>query len=44
MNMLKDEVNIVKEIPPHLKPLDLESIGSLVCNSSFYMFMSINNI
>lgn len=25
-NILKDEVNIVKEIPSHLKPLDLESI------------------
>lgn len=33
MNILKDEVNIVKEIPSHLKPLDLESIGSLITDA-----------
>lgn len=31
VNMLKDEVNIVKELPPHLKSIDIEAIGSLVC-------------
>lgn len=29
--MLKDEVNIVKDLPSHLKSLDFETIGSLVC-------------
>ncbi|XP_052183501.1 O-fucosyltransferase 8 isoform X2 [Diospyros lotus] len=28
-NMLKDEVNLVKELPSHLKSLDFEEIGSL---------------
>lgn len=28
--MLKDEVNIIKELPPNLKLLDVEAAGSLV--------------
>lgn len=31
MDMLKDEVNIIKELPPNLKLLDVEAAGSLVC-------------
>lgn len=30
MNMLKDDIHIVKELPPHLKSTDFEAIGSLV--------------
>lgn len=30
MSMLKDEINIVKELPPHLRSLDIEALGSLV--------------
>ena len=30
MNFLKDDVNIVKELPPNLKTLDIEAIGSQV--------------
>ncbi|KAA8519637.1 hypothetical protein F0562_013918 [Nyssa sinensis] len=33
INNLKDEVNIVKELPPHLKSLDLEAIGSLITDA-----------
>lgn len=33
MDVLKDEVKVVKELPSHLKSLDLEAIGSLVCRS-----------
>lgn len=31
MDKLKDEVNIIKELPPNLKLLDVEAAGSLVC-------------
>ena len=31
MRILKDDLDIVKELPPHLKSLDIEAIGSLVC-------------
>lgn len=34
MNTLKDEVNIVKEIPVHLKSQDLEAIGSLITDAN----------
>ncbi|KAK3206862.1 hypothetical protein Dsin_020908 [Dipteronia sinensis] len=30
MNMLKDEINIIKELPPHLKLIDVDAIGSLI--------------
>ena len=30
MDMLKDDVDIVKELPPHLRSADFEAIGSLV--------------
>ncbi|KAA8519636.1 hypothetical protein F0562_013919 [Nyssa sinensis] len=33
INILKDEVNIVKELPPHLKSLELEAIGSLITDA-----------
>lgn len=30
MNMLRGDIDIVKELPPHLKSTDFEVIGSLV--------------
>ncbi|XP_054793698.1 O-fucosyltransferase 8-like isoform X1 [Prosopis cineraria] len=33
MNMMKDEINIVKELPAHLKSLDMEAIGSQITDS-----------
>ncbi|XP_010246469.1 PREDICTED: uncharacterized protein At1g04910-like isoform X2 [Nelumbo nucifera] len=33
MDLLKDEVNIVKELPPHLQSLDFEAIGSLITDA-----------
>ncbi|OVA00115.1 GDP-fucose protein O-fucosyltransferase [Macleaya cordata] len=33
MNTLKDEVNIVKELPSHLQSLDIEAIGSLITDA-----------
>lgn len=36
IKILKNEVDIVKELPPHLKSLDMEAIGSLVCISQVH--------
>ncbi|KAM1004720.1 hypothetical protein EV2_005011 [Malus domestica] len=33
IDVLKDEVNIIKELPPRLKSLDLEAIGSLITDA-----------
>ncbi|KAF7803297.1 O-fucosyltransferase 8 isoform X1 [Senna tora] len=33
MNIMKDEVNIVKELPPHFKSLDIEAIGSQITDA-----------
>lgn len=44
MNVLKDEVNIVKELPPHLKSLDFEAIGSLVGHSIIFFMYFFNFI
>ncbi|KAL3596565.1 hypothetical protein D5086_008202, partial [Populus alba] len=33
MNIMKDEVNIVKELPSHLKSLDIEAIGGLITDA-----------
>ncbi|KAI9395986.1 hypothetical protein POPTR_004G058900v4 [Populus trichocarpa] len=33
MNIMKDEVNIVKELPSHLKSLDIDAIGSLITDA-----------
>ncbi|KAK9022826.1 hypothetical protein V6N11_003065 [Hibiscus sabdariffa] len=33
MRILKDDIDIVKELPPHLKSLDMEAIGSLITDS-----------
>lgn len=33
VNILKGEVNIVKELPPHLRSLDIEAIGSLITDA-----------
>ncbi|XP_042519780.1 O-fucosyltransferase 8-like isoform X1 [Macadamia integrifolia] len=33
MNLLKDEVNIVKELPLHLQLVDIEAIGSLITDA-----------
>lgn len=38
MNIMKDEINIVKELPPHLKSLDIEGIGSQVYHPTFNVF------
>lgn len=32
MNILKDDISIEKELPPHMKSLDAEAIGSKVYN------------
>ncbi|XAR59264.1 hypothetical protein NMG60_11015008 [Bertholletia excelsa] len=37
LNSLKDEVNIIKELPNHLKSLHFEAIGSLVCKTCYYI-------
>ncbi|XWS19721.1 hypothetical protein CRYUN_Cryun31cG0040400 [Craigia yunnanensis] len=33
MRILKDDLDIVKELPPHLKSLDIEAIGSLITDA-----------
>ncbi|XP_062160984.1 O-fucosyltransferase 8 isoform X2 [Alnus glutinosa] len=33
MNILKGEINIVNELPPHLRSLDIEAIGSLITDA-----------
>ncbi|XP_038998663.1 O-fucosyltransferase 8-like isoform X3 [Hibiscus syriacus] len=33
MRILKDDIDIVKELPPHLKSLDIEAIGSIITDS-----------
>ncbi|QCD76871.1 O-fucosyltransferase [Vigna unguiculata] len=33
MNTLKDDINIEKELPPHLKSLDVEAIGSQITDA-----------
>lgn len=33
MNVLKGEINIVKELPPHLRSLDIEALGSLITDA-----------
>ncbi|KAJ6416733.1 hypothetical protein OIU84_002579 [Salix udensis] len=33
VNAMKDEVNIIKELPSHLKTLDIEAIGSLITDA-----------
>ncbi|KAL4335818.1 hypothetical protein GQ457_07G029700 [Hibiscus cannabinus] len=33
MRILKDDLDIVKELPPHLMSLDMEAIGSLITDS-----------
>ncbi|KAG4199552.1 hypothetical protein ERO13_A05G154150v2 [Gossypium hirsutum] len=30
LRILKDDIDIVKELPPHLKPLDIEAMGTLI--------------
>lgn len=49
MNMLKDDIGIVKELPPHLKSTDFEAIGSLVrhlfnfCSTRNTGFLGLRN-
>lgn len=38
INTLKEEVDIVKELPPHLKSIDSKAIGSLVCSLLSFHF------
>ncbi|CBI30704.3 hypothetical protein VitviT2T_015228 [Vitis vinifera] len=33
INIMKDELEIVKELPPHLESLDMEAIGSLITDA-----------
>ncbi|XP_059438039.1 O-fucosyltransferase 8 isoform X2 [Corylus avellana] len=33
MNILKGEINVVNELPPHLRSLDIEAIGSLITDA-----------
>ncbi|XP_061984644.1 O-fucosyltransferase 8-like isoform X3 [Populus nigra] len=33
VNVMKDEVNLVKDLPSHLKSLDIEAIGSLITDA-----------
>ncbi|TYH71216.1 hypothetical protein ES332_D05G170600v1 [Gossypium tomentosum] len=33
MRILKDDIDIVKELPPHLKPLDIEAMGTLITDA-----------
>ncbi|XP_059669641.1 O-fucosyltransferase 8 [Cornus florida] len=33
IDILKDDIDIVKELPPHLESLDLEAIGSLITDA-----------
>ncbi|KAG8635481.1 O-fucosyltransferase 8 isoform X3 [Manihot esculenta] len=33
MKIMKDDVNIIKELPSHMKSLDIESIGSLITDA-----------
>jgi hypothetical protein len=44
MNIMKDEVNIVKELPSHLKSLDIEAIGSLVCDLLGFYVLNIKAV
>lgn len=42
MKTLKDELNIVKDLPSHLNSLDFKEIGSLVCNLFNFSFDCIS--
>ena len=44
MNIMKDEVNIVKELPSHLKSLDIEAIGGLVCDLLGFYLLNIKAV
>ncbi|KAB2081873.1 hypothetical protein ES319_A05G160800v1 [Gossypium barbadense] len=33
LRILKDDIDIVKELPPHLKPLDIEAMGTLITDA-----------
>ena len=42
---MKNELEIIKKLPPHLESLDMEAIGSLVCHlCSFlvYILLAMN--
>lgn len=41
INIMKDELEIVKELPPHLEPLDMEGNGSLVCHFLLYILLAV---
>ncbi|XVF40305.1 hypothetical protein PTKIN_Ptkin01aG0102900 [Pterospermum kingtungense] len=42
MRILKDDVDIVKELPPHLKSLDIEAIGSLITDADIAKEAKLN--
>lgn len=31
MDVMKDDIDIIKELPSNLRSIDIEAIGSLVC-------------
>jgi hypothetical protein len=39
INILKDDISIVKELPPDIKPLDAEAIGSQVDNLTYPLYL-----
>lgn len=41
MKIMKDDVNIIKELPSHMKSLDIEAIGSLVCLVSVILLLTV---
>lgn len=38
IDILKDDIEIVKELPPDIKSMDVEAIGSQVYNLVSYVF------
>ncbi|XP_039036208.1 O-fucosyltransferase 8-like [Hibiscus syriacus] len=43
MSMLKDDIHILQELPPHLKSLDVEAIGSLITDADIPKEAKPNN-
>ena len=37
INIMKNELEIVKEFLPHLESVDMEAIGSLVCYLCYFL-------
>lgn len=41
MTVMKDEIDIVKELPPHLKSVNIEAIGAQVCQTYFQLAFTL---